>query len=495
MGIILRQTLKSTIYSYAGVIVGFVTVGFLMPHYLSKAEIGVIRQIQYYGMFLASILGLGVPQSLIRLFPHFKNDSNKNFGFASLITLITIFSSAIFILVFLNYGEYLLKDDINKSPLFGQYYSYILPFTLATLFFTLFDSYATANKESTIGVFLKDFVLRIFIFIIIGLYVLTNFIDYPTLVFSNVYVQFIPVVLILVFLIYKKILLFSSRISFPSKEVRNDFFSTSAFNWVNGLSSVAVISIDSIMLSKMTNSASVGVYTTVTFFAGLMLIPNKNLGKIATSIIADHFKHNKLNEIKSIYKKSAFTPYVLGLFLFGNLTLAIPFIFEILLKGEFNAGIWVLILLALSNLFKMSTGVKFSLIFNSKYYRWSVLMFIGFVFLIVITNYFFIPRYGISGAALASLIATSIFHSAGLLFVKLKFGYWPFDVRYLKLTLIFLLMGAVSYVIPDFDYPVLASILKSGIFSIVFLSYIYFSKITPEINELIEKMAQKVWRK
>lgn len=492
MGIIVRQSIKSTIYSYAGVIVGFVTVALLMPRFLSKAEIGVIRQIQYYGLFLSSILTFGIPQSLVRMFPHFKNQKNNNYGIATLILIFTGISILLFSLLFLNYGSFLLADDLKKSELFSQYYHLILPFTIATILFTLFDSYATANQESTIGVFLRDFVLRTFVLGIVTLYILVPIFDYSTLLITNVYIQFVPVLLLILFLAKRKLTPLTSKISFPSIKIRNEFFSTSAFNWINGLSAVAVVSIDSIMLSKLTNSDAVGVYTTVTFFASLMLIPNKNLGKIASSVIAGHFKTNNLDSIKSIYKKSAFLPFVLGLFLFGNLVLAIPFIFDILLKGEYNTGIWVLVFLALSNLFKMSTGVKFSIIFNSEYYRWSTIMFMIFVAVIVITNYIFIPKFGISGAAIASLIATTFFHAAGLVFVKAKFGYWPFDQRFLKLSLIFTLFGGAIFYIPDFDYPVISSIIKSGIFSSLFLGYMYISKLTPEINEYIDSLIKKL---
>jgi O-antigen/teichoic acid export membrane protein len=492
MGIIGRQTIKSSIYSLAGVIVGFVTVGILMPHYLSKTEIGVIRQIQYYGMLFSSILGLGIPQSLIRLFPHFKSKKEAHHGMFFLVTLITIFSGIIFTIIFLNFGEDIVKKDILKSPLFASFYKLILPFTWAYIFLTLFESYSTANKESTISVFLRDFALRIFIIGIITFYIFIPSFDYAALVYSNVYVQFIPPLLLLVFLHYKGLIPVPNKISFPSSKIKSEFISTSAYNWVNGLSSVAVVTIDSIMLSKMTNSADVGIYTTVTFFASLMLIPNKNIGRIAATVIADHFKNNQLEKIETIYKKSALTQYALGLFLLGNLVLGIPFIFQILLKGEYNAGIWVLIFLAISNLFKMGTGLKFSVVFTSKHYRWSTPMFLSFLILIVLTNLWFIPRYGIVGSAIASFIATTLFHIAGLILVKVKYNYWPFTKTFISVGFVFLLIFGILYLIPNFDFPIIFSIIKAGLFSVLFFLYLYQSKSVAEINGLTDSIIQSI---
>jgi O-antigen/teichoic acid export membrane protein len=401
----------------------------------------------------------------------------------------------VFTLLFLQFGQEIVFKDIVKSPLFGEFYHLILPFTWAYLFLVLFESYATANKESTIGVFLRDFILRILIIALILAFILIPGFGYSDFVTANVYVQFIPAILLFVFLYHKGLIPTPTKISFPSKHIRSEFFSTSAYNWVNGLSSVAVVTIDSIMLSKMTNSADVGIYTTVTFFASLMLIPNKNIGRIASSVIAGHFKNNELAKVESIYKKSALTQYALGLFLLGNLVLAIPFIFQILLKNEFNSGIWVLVFLAISNLFKMGTGLKFSVVFTSKYYKWSTPMFLSFLILIVLTNLWFIPRYGIVGSAIASLIATTLFHLAGLILVKVKYNYWPFSSTFPSTGLAFIALFGIIYFIPDFNHSIIASVLKSGIFSLLFFLFLYRTKSVPEINDLTDSVIESVKRK
>jgi hypothetical protein len=74
-------------------------------------------------------------------------------------------------------------------------------------------------------------------------------------------------------------------------------------------------------------------------------------------------------------------------------------------------------------------------------------MFVGYLALIVITNYLFIPTWGIVRAAVTSLIAITLFHLSGLLFVKIKFDYWPFNWSFVKVARIFLpLMGILFWV-------------------------------------------------
>lgn len=491
MGVIFRQTLKSSIYSYAGVVIGFLTVGLLMPKFLTPDEIGVIRQIQYYAMLFASFASLGLPQSITRLFPHFIEKTNKNYGFTAMLTLVTLASSLIFTIVFWFFGAYFLKQDLIQSSLFKSYYLLIIPFTIATLIFTIIDSYASAQQESTIGVFLKDFLLRVAIFAVIAIYAFTSLFTYTQLISWYTWIQFLPILGLLLFLIKKDLLLPSTKISFPSAHIKKEFIKTSGYNWINVLSSVAVVTIDSIMLSKYTNSATVGIYTTVTFFAGLLLIPNKSLSKISSVIIAGYFKNNDIQEIDQIYKKSALNPLIAGAFLMGNLLFCVPLIFDVILTPEYIPGTIALIILALSNLLKMGTGLKYNIVFNSPFYKWSTLLFIGFMALLVITNLIFIPIYGISGAAWASLISTLLFHLAGIILVYLKYHIHPFNAEWFKTLALFIVLFAGVYLIPNFSNTWVDSIIKVSLFSVTFAFFTFKLRLSADINQQLNNLISK----
>ena len=491
MGVIFRQTLKSSIYSYSGVIIGFISVGFLMPKFLSTEEIGVIRQIQYYSMLLASFASIGLPQSIVRLFPHFVNKTNKNHGFITLISIITTFSAVIFTLFFLWFSKDLLKNDILKSPLFSQYYKLIIPFTLATLIFMIIDSYSNVQKESTIGIFLKDFLLRLTIFILLTIYAFTHILNYHNFISWYIILQFTPIIGALLFLRKKGLLYTSLKFSFPSPNIRKEFIQTSSYNWINILSSVAVVTIDSIMLSKYTNSSTVGIYTTITFFAGLILIPNKSMGKISNVIIANYFKNNEFKNIESIYKKSALNPLIAGAFLLGNLILTIPIIFEFILTPEYYIGSISLVVLAFSNFLKMGTGLKYNVILNSPYYKWNTFLFIGFMALLIFTNMIFIPLYGISGAEWASFISTLLFHLAGIVLIYKKYLIHPFNMQWLKVLLLFSIIFIICYFIPPFGQIWIDTCIKVSVFSLGFSFFTFKLKLSTDINHQLDQFISK----
>lgn len=487
MGIIFRQSVKSSLYSYIGVLIGFVTVGFLMPKYLTQEEIGLRMQIQSYAFLISSIIAFGIPQTIVRMFPHFSNAKNKDHGILSLLSLISFASTLVFALAFHFVGKLFLKSDIENSEIFAEHYALILPFTIATLLFISLDGYASAVKESTIGTFVKDVILRIGILAALIVYILFDEVNYSDFINTYTALQYVPLLFIILFLARKGRFQITNSISFPSSKIKKEFFSVSLFNWVNVISGVAVVSVDSIMLSKLTGSADVGVYTTVNFFASLMVIPVKGLGKITNSIIAEHFKNENLQAIKSIYDKSAINFLIIGLFLFGNLMLLIPFIFNVVLKG-YSTGIGVLVFIGMANLLKMATGVKFLLIGNSKFYKWNTLFLSTFIISLIITNFIFIPIYGIKGAAIASLISSFIHQMIGVVFVKTKFNFWPFDSQYAKSLLIFLPLFIGVYFVPMPIEDKFGAIVKSSIFSLTTIYLIWKWRISEDLNQKLTEI-------
>jgi O-antigen/teichoic acid export membrane protein len=77
MGVIKSQSIYSTLYSYIGVVLGFVTSALLMPKIMSTEQIGFVKLIVAVTGIFASIFSFGVGQLLFRSFPIYENDLFK----------------------------------------------------------------------------------------------------------------------------------------------------------------------------------------------------------------------------------------------------------------------------------------------------------------------------------------------------------------------------------------------------------------------------------
>jgi len=203
VGIIQRQSIKGTIYSYIGVIIGFVTTGLLFPKFLSPEEIGLLSLLVSYSGLFAIFANLGFNSVIIRLFPYFRDDHKKNHGFF-LITLIILIIG-----FFLAFGLYrilkpmIVRDSMEQSKLFVDYIFLVTPLIFFSLLFNTFDAYNRALYNATFGTFLKDLLQRILIFVAMALY-LVNYADFHQFVFLYAVALSIPGVLIFYPLLLKK---------------------------------------------------------------------------------------------------------------------------------------------------------------------------------------------------------------------------------------------------------------------------------------------------
>jgi O-antigen/teichoic acid export membrane protein len=133
-------------------------------------------------------------------------------------------------------------------------------------------------------------------------------------------------------------------------------------------------------------------------------------------------------------------------------------------------------------------GNNNAIIFNSKYYRTVLFLGLLLAFFAITLNMVFIPKYGLEGAAIATLISITFYSIAKLLFVVLKMKLYPFTIKNLYALLIGLLCFFTFYYWDFSFHPIINIILKSILVSIVYVVIVYKIKLSEEINGVIEKV-------
>ena len=71
MGVIVRQSIITTIISYIGLVIGYLNLLYLYPLFLSPEQVGLMRTVQDAAILLAQFAQFGLAQSIIRYFPRF----------------------------------------------------------------------------------------------------------------------------------------------------------------------------------------------------------------------------------------------------------------------------------------------------------------------------------------------------------------------------------------------------------------------------------------
>jgi O-antigen/teichoic acid export membrane protein len=147
----------------------------------------------------------------------------------------------------------------------------------------------------------------------------------------------------------------------------------------------------------------------------------------------------------------------------------------------------VVLLISLSRLADMGTGLNGEIILYSRYYRFATLAVIVLAVTTVVTNLLLIPVYALNGAAMATAASVLVFVLIKVAFVRIKFGIHPFAPG----VLLVLLMGTVVYFIasivpvpPPTSFPnaVLGIAIRSLVVTGLFLPLVYFGNVSPDLN-------------
>ena len=171
MGIIKRQTILSSLFAYGGIAVGFVTTGLLLPKFLSTSEVGVINLLVAYAVVLSQLANLGLNSAGTRYFPYFRNYERQHNGFLLIVCIGTLIGFAICALILIALRPLAIEYNSVKSPLFVRYYYLMLPLAFSILFFNILDNYARLLYDTVVGTFLQQFLQRILLLAVVGVYV------------------------------------------------------------------------------------------------------------------------------------------------------------------------------------------------------------------------------------------------------------------------------------------------------------------------------------
>ena len=103
-----------------------------------------------------------------------------------------------------------------------------------------------------------------------------------------------------------------------------------------------------------------------------------------------------------------------------------------------------------------------------------------------------IPRYGLIGAATALLLVFTVHGLFKLILLKITYNFFPFTCKTFLGALTILGVFLINYFIPILVNPFTDLILRSGIIIIIFLISIYKMKLSLEINQIINDLANSL---
>lgn len=488
MGIIIRQSIKGSFWSYLGVGIGFITTAYLFPNYLSTDTVGLFGLLLAWSALFAQFSTLGFHGVTSRLFPYFRDKRKGHNGFLFIALMVMICGFALFLAAFYFLKPWLVESNLEKSQLFADYVDLLIPLTFFTIIFSLLDVFNKLLYDAVFGTFLTEFLQRLLIFIAVLLFVF-GWISLHHLILVYAGVVSAKGLVIFFYLLAKGELDFRPQLHFVNQKLKKEIIDVALFSILAGIGGNIVFNLDKIIVNQMLGLSATGVYTIAFFFGTLVVIPSRALLKISGTLIADAWKRNDVPYIADIYRKSCLNQFIIAAFLFGGIWVNIDNIL-IILGPKYADGKWVIFYIGLGYLIDMATGVNGLIIGYSRYYRMGLWFLLILVVLVLVSMYFLIPVWGITGAAIAIALSFLVNNFMRFLFLKAKYGMQPFTVKFVLILVILLTAWFFSELLPTFKL-VSDIFIRSSIFAIIYLVSIYFFNVSTEIKSFVYKYLRR----
>ena len=306
--------------------------------------------------------------------------------------------------------------------------------------------------------------------------------------------QIISTAIALVVLIYYVNSLFSlKRVQGSSKRLTWKLLSYSLpvhMGWmVNTLRST----FSTLILGFLGLAIGVGVYTAASRFSLIGQMFYLSIGNISTPIIADLHSHGETSQMKAYYQTTTRwlllfnLPVFLTSFLFAKQLLWI-------FGDDFTTGATSMMILAVGTLAYTSTGVGANILDMTDHPKVNTANAVVMVFITIILNILFVPKWEVVGAAIASAISTVLINIVCLVEVWVLLKMQPYDRSLFKPLAAGVAASLVAILINYFlDFPELIQlIVGGGMLWIVYALVLFFLRFPPDDRVVFERLISRV---
>ena len=485
MGTVLKQSLNNTIITYLGFAIGAVNTLFLYTKFLTPEYFGLVGVILAASTILMPILAFGVPNTLVKFYSAFSKDENSD-SFLTLMLLLPF----VLILPLLGFA-YLANDLIGdflakENAIVKGYVWHIFIIGVAMAYFEIFYAWAKVQMKSVFGNFMKE------VFVRAGTMVLL------ILVFRNtISIDFFLkglVALYVIRMVFMKLYAYNLRmpkLNFDWPVNIKSILNYTILIIVGGSAAVVLLEVDKMMLNQLIDIENVAYYGVAVYIAVVIGVPSRSMQQITSPLTAKLLNENDTIGLKSLYQKSSLTLFIASGILFLLIILNVEELY-ILIPESYRGGFLVVLIIGLVKVYDSLLGNNNAILYNSDYYRAVLLMGLLLAVLTILFNLWLIPKFGMEGAAMASLLAFFIFNTIKLIYVKLKFGMLPFTTATLKVLGLLTLIGAAFYFV-DFPYhPIENIILKSVPMILMYVFVLYRFKISEDVVGVIDTLRKRL---
>ena len=492
MGVIAKQSIKGTIVTYIGVVIGALTTLFVQTRFLTTEEVGLVGAMIDAATFFISLAQLGTNSSIIRFFPYFKDDKGRH-GFFFWTIIIPLVGFVFFAFLF-----WLFRGPVGswfgqKSPLFVEYYYFLLPMAFFMLYQTIFETNANVLIHIVVPRGVREIGVRVGLLTVYLLYAF-GVVSRDGFVMSLCGVYAVASLINLIYLRHLEPMNLKPDMAFlrENKPMVKQYLRFSSLLLLTALATGLAPVLSAFFITAKMGLSFTGIYKIAMNIAVMVSIPYRSITAIASPQLASAMKQDDKAQCSQLMQQCSSNLLLVGSFILLAVWLNVDLIYHVIPNGEvYAAARQTVLILLTANLVIAVFSINVNALTYSRYYAFSLVFSFMLTIGLIVSNAFFIPRWGIDGAAMSTLVCNVCYYMLVVITVCIATRTSPFTGRQLWMVLLALAMFFLNELwlrlLPDMNIW-LSSILRTVLILGGGMVIAYKTRMSDEINAVLHSL-------
>ena len=491
MGIIAKQSIRGTIVTYLGIAVGVVTTFFVLTRFLTTEEIGLTRVLIDAATLFIGLAQLGTNASIIRFYPYFREKgSEEDHGFFFWALVVPFIGFVLFAIIYWACRVPLGAWFGDKSPLFVEYYYFVLPLAFFMLYQTICESTCNVLMHIVVPRAVRELIVRVGLLTIYLLYAF-KVLSMDGLVIGLCVNYAVAAMINMLYFFSLKPIRLRPDWTFlrENKALVRRYLTYTGFLLLSAVTTVLAPTLSSFFVTAKMGLDSTGIFAIATYMAVMVSVPSRSVAAIASPQLARAIKEQNREECSHLINQVTRNMLLIGGFILLAMWVNIDLIFHILPNGAtFAQAKNVVLILGVSQLVLATFTICYTTLNYSRFYAFSLFISLALTISALILNNYLVPLYGMNGAALSNLLSYGLYVALTILFVVSLCRIRVIEKRWWFILLLLVVLFAINALWCQFA-PTMNiwadSLLRSAVLIGGGALIAYKAELSPEINKTL----------
>ena len=491
MGIIAKQSIRGTIVTYLGIAVGVVTTFFVLTRFLTTEEIGLARVLIDAATLFIGLAQLGTNASIIRFYPYFREKgSEEDHGFFFWALVVPFIGFVVFAIIYWACRVPLGAWFGDKSPLFVEYYYFVLPLAFLMLYQTICESTCNVLMHIVVPRAVRELIVRVGLLTIYLLYAF-KVLSMDGLVIGFCVNYAVAAMINMLYFFSLKPIRLRPDWTFlrENKALVRRYLTYTGFLLLSAVTTVLAPTLSSFFVTAKMGLDSTGIFAIATYMAVMVSVPSRSVAAIASPQLARAIKEQNREECSHLINQVTRNMLLIGGFILLAMWVNIDLIFHILPNGAtFAQAKNVVLILGVSQLVLATFTICYTALNYSRFYAFSLFISLALTISALILNNYLVPLYGMNGAALSNLLSYGLYVALTILFVVSLCRIRVIEKRWWFILLLLVVLFAINALWCQFA-PTMNiwadSLLRSAVLIGGGALIAYKAELSPEINKTL----------